>query len=208
MIIWPSSYTRTLSASNIVFDGNSITAWEDSTAVGKWTDRLRLLTPYNSPNCVFRNMGQPGISTWALAARAATMIDPLFMPGRQNICCVWEALNDQGVFLANPVRNAENLRDYSLARKAKGWKVVVFGLQNARIDLGGITTQAQFDASRPVINSYLRDNWRSFADQFVNPSDSYKLNMALPADVPDGIHPSSDTLNELIPLVDAALKLV
>lgn len=208
MIFWPSPYTRSLKTSNIVFDGNSITAWDDATAVGKWTDRLRLLAPYNSPDCIFRNMGQPGISTWNLAARAATVIDPLYMPGRQNICCVWEVVNDVGQFPANPIRNAENLRDYCLARKAKGWKVVVFGVQNMRVPGTGITAQADFDNSRPIINSYLRDNWRSFADQFVNPSDSYKLNMALPVDVPDGGHPTSEALNELIPLVDTALKLL
>jgi hypothetical protein len=208
IISWASPYNRELKTANIVFDGNSITAWEDGTAAGKWTDRLKLLPSYSSPVCTFTNTGQSGASTWVLAARASQFISPLYKPGQLNICCIWEGLNDLGTFPGNPVRNAENLRTYCLARREQGWKTVVFGLQNARVSQGGVTTQASFDVARPVVNTWLSSNWRSFADAFVNPSDSPKLNLALVADVPDGIHPSSSTLNEIIPLVDAALKSI
>lgn len=207
-ILWASPRNRKLNTAKIIFDGNSITAWEDSTAVGKWPDRLKLLPHYDSPTCTFVNLGQPGASTWVLAARAAQIVDPIFEPGRLNICCVWETLNDLGQFFGDPQRNAVNLRDYCLARRRKGFKTVVFGLQGARVGSGGVTTQGSFDAARPVINTWLAQNWRSFADAFVNPSDSAKLNQCLPADVPDGVHPSSITLNELLPLVDAALRSI
>jgi hypothetical protein len=116
-------------------------------------------------------------------------------------------LGTGGVEVAG-ITQAQNLRTYCLARREQGWKTVVFGLQNARISQGGVTTQASFDVARPVVNTWLSSNWRSFADAFVNPSDSPNLNLALVADVPDGIHPSSSTLNEIIPLVDAALKSI
>lgn len=201
-------HNRKLNHANIVVDGNSISAWTDATAFGKWTDRLKQLPPYNVPTCTITNLAIPGRSTWVLATKAPWEVDSLLRPGRLNICVIWEALNDLSLFPGDPLRVAQNLRTYCVARRAAGWKTVVFGLQNARVAPGGITSQVAFDTARPLINMWIRDNWPTFADAWVDPSLSAKLNRALPADVPDGIHPSSLTLNEVIPLVDAALRSI
>lgn len=207
MLFLPRTIWR-LSHANIVVDGNSISAWSDATAFGRWSDRLKQLPPYSAPTCTVTNIAIPGRSTWVLATKAPWEVDPLLRPGRPNICIIWEVLNDLSLFPSDPLRVAQNLRTYCLARRAAGWKTVVFGLQNARIASGGITSQSAFDAARPLVNAWLRDNWRSFADAWVDPSLSTKLNRALTADVPDGIHPSSLTLNEVIPLVDVALRSI
>lgn len=198
---------RALSHANIVFDGNSISAWVDGTAPGKWTDRLKLLSPYNAATCTFTNVAIPGRSTRTLGGEAVTKVDSLYIPGRLNISVIWEATNDVSSMSSNGLFMGYNLRDYCLARRDKGWKTVVFGLQGARVG-AGVVTQAQFDTARTTLNLYLATNWHTFADTYVDPNNSTKLNNCLVADVADGVHPSSLALNEVIPLVDTALRSI
>jgi hypothetical protein len=198
---------RSLSHANIVFDGNSISAWEDGTAAGKWTDRLKLLNPYSAPTCTFTNVAIPGRSTRTLGGEAVTKVDSLYVPGRLNISVIWEAINDAGGMSGNGLFMGYNLRDYCLARRNKGWKTVVFGLQGARVGTG-VLTQAQYDVARTELNTYVATNWRTFADAYVDPNNSTKLNNCLAADVADGVHPSSIALNEILPLVDTALRSI
>lgn len=206
MWLWNKRQQLKLSHANIVFDGNSITAWEDATASGKWTDRLKLLEPYTASTCTFTNVAVPGRSTSALDITALTVVDNLYVPGRLNICCIWEVINDIGN--GTPARACQMVENYCKARRNKGWKVVVFSLQAARVAAGGITTQAAFDTARNTYNQWLATNWRNFADAYVDVNISVKLNRGLVADVPDGIHPSSSSLNEILPIVDTALKSI
>jgi lysophospholipase L1-like esterase len=199
---------RNLQNCNIVVDGNSISAWTDGTAAGKWSDRLKLLSPFINPGCTITNVAIPGRATGILVAEAASKVDILFAPSRLNICILWEGTNDVSFTARNPVAMRDNVANYCLDRRRAGWKTVCFGLQGARVASGGATSQAEYDVVRPAYNMLMRDTWRNFADAYVDPSTSTKLNNALAADVPDGVHPSSLTLNDILPLVSAALQSI
>lgn len=207
-LLWGRSSKRILADAHICFVGNSITEWSDATASGRWPERLKLLPLYNSDRCQFSIVAQPGISTTRLLAEAPGTVDPLLQRGRLNICLIWEAINDVGATGGSATSVGNNLQTFCLARRAAGWKTIVFGLQAARVAGGGVTSQAGFDAVRGQLNLWLAANWRSFADAYVDPSSASKLNLALPADAPDGVHYTSVALNDLLPLVDSALMSI
>lgn len=208
VVLWGSPLQRSLAHANIVVDGNSISAWTDGTAAGTWTDRLKLMAPYNTGNCKLTNVAIPGRSTATLAGEAPGKVDPLWLPGRLNISVIWEGVNDVGNSGGNALAMGNNLKNYCLARKASGWKTVVFGLQGVRVAAGGVVNQSIFDAARGTLNLWLGQYWPTFSDAYVDPSASTKLNRALVADVPDGVHPSSATLNDILPLIDIALRSI
>jgi lysophospholipase L1-like esterase len=190
---------------NIVINGNSISAWTDNTATGKWTDRLKLIAPFSNAGCSITNVAIPGRSTAVLTAEAIAVVDPLYVPGKLNISIIWEGTNDIGGPTGTGEAMGVRMRGYCLDRRRRGWKNIAFGLQGARVAAGGASSQADYDRCRLGFNAWMRDNHRSFCEAYVDPSVDQKLNNALVADIPDGIHPSSVTLNGILPLVTSAL---
>jgi hypothetical protein len=200
-----TQHQLTLKAANIVFDGNSWTEWEDSTAVGKWPSRLKNIAPYNTVTCTFTNTAKSGRSTTLLDADASLRVDSLYVKGRLNICCIWEIGNDLPG--RTPVQVYASLQRYCRNRQLAGWYVVVFGLQALRFT-AGITTQQDIDNARSYVNSRLPWDHKRFADAYVDPSAVTRLNTASVADCPDGAHHTSAVLDGLLPLVNVALNQI
>jgi len=143
---------------NVVFDGNSLTA-------GLGGSR-----PY-SVNCIqslvnaqysviSSNFSVSGQTTTQMISDANSQIDGAYDSSKNyNIVVCWEGINDLyfGVTITQAYNNIVN---YCLGRKAKGFKVVVVTL-TPRQNVG---TPANQEVNRLAVNALILQNWKTFAD--------------------------------------------
>lgn len=111
---------------NFVADGNSL-------SVGYWTsdkttmwDGVKGITGATPMDLI--NTGNSGISTTALTARAAALVDPLLnlsVPSKKRVLIVWEITNDLSTIGQTDTAAYANIKAYCQARTAAGWRVVV-----------------------------------------------------------------------------------
>lgn len=112
-----------------------------------------------------RDVAVPGQDTDMMNADAATQVDPLW-DGSQplNIVCVWCGTNNGG-YLGFATYVA--IRSYCLARRAAGFKTVVFTIL-PRSDTFAPGDEVRWTAGRLDFNVLLRANWTSFADNLAD----------------------------------------
>jgi hypothetical protein len=148
---------------NLIFDGNSLFTSSFSTAPAKIQETLG-----KEFTVTMQNYAVSGQSTPAMASDAATQVDTAANLNKQsNILVAWELTNHMAT--ANNATALEAytaMRTYCLARKAAGFKVVTATCM-ARATAGGIIP-ADFEAKRLTCNALMRQNWREFADAFVD----------------------------------------
>lgn len=171
----------------VVCDGNSLTDGYGSstglhTAPNNMTgmDYPAQLSRSLSTGFQVLNFGVSGQTTTQMSSDAATQIDPLFNATAygQNILVAWEITNDVQNGQVSWPQAYQNFKNYCLARKAAGWKIVVltvlprqyFGPDDVIFEVGRIAT-----------NTLLRLEWPQYADAIADVGDLAMLR-------PDGIH--------------------
>ena len=176
----------------LVTDGNSITAEsrESDGSQNPLTYPAQLLQlPSISPlNLTLRNTAVGGQSTDAMISRAATFVDPYYVPGK-SVLVAWEFTNQ--LFNNSSATSAYNkFAQYCQARKNVGWKIVVVTAlsRNRKPGWGSIT---EYNVQLEIANQLLRDNWRQFADQIVDVRQIPQLEPVQSAYMPDGTHPNA-----------------
>lgn len=150
---------------SIVVDGNSLTQyvgdvgdWPNcltpcSNAFGDWIYASLAFFALNQQGPTIYNVGVPGQTTQQLAQTASTRVDSHYnSAAANNILVFWEVSNELIAGTAPEVA-LEHLRDYVVARKAVGWKVVILTVIPRYAD-----TYA-FEWSRLGTNTQMRARW-------------------------------------------------
>jgi lysophospholipase L1-like esterase len=142
-----------------------------------------------------------GGASSAMVTDAVSEVDALFDPTRLNICIFWEGGNElyYTESKVNRVQAAyEATRDYCLLRQSRGFYVVVIDtLPRNNGYYPGYVNVSTYAADILSYNQLVRQNWRDFADCYVD------IRKFLPDIQPttfwmsDGVHPT-DTANVLI----------
>jgi lysophospholipase L1-like esterase len=150
----------------IVFVGNSLTAGIGASSLEHFYPTQAM----NEIGCAweFVNLGISGQTTPEMEARAAVSVDPLIRPGVRNILVVWEGSNHMALAggFASPEDAYLHLKQYCLARRAAGWKVIILTVL-PRSGLG-VFSADWFEERRGLLNGLIGANWQSFADGFAN----------------------------------------
>lgn len=110
------------------------------------------------------NYGVGGQTTAQMLADAASQVDiPLNKDKSYNIVFCWEGINDL-YYNATIQQCFDNIKNYCLARRAYGFKVVV-GSLTPRTNIG---TPADYEQKRLAVNDLIRANYTTFADALVD----------------------------------------
>jgi hypothetical protein len=149
--------SRASNASLIVCDGNSLTLGPGGGVIPYPT---QLGTLIGDSTYTIVNNGVGGETTPAMNTFAVNNTDPRFTCRlRRQLALGWEITND--VFFGASANTAySNIVQYSLSRRAVGWKVVAFTFLS-RSNSG---TPVGFNATRATVNARIRQNWRTWAD--------------------------------------------
>lgn len=171
----------------VVTDGNSLTSSESAAYYGAapaWPERIAAALPSLS----VVNVATGSITTPMLIARAPTVVDSLYRPG--GVVVVWELINDMGLNDTDGVMAVVRLKNYALARRAVGWRVVVVTAIAAR---PAIRLPETFEASRIRANELLRASWPTFADALLDLDADPRLSVVSSLYyLPDRVHLNTD----------------
>lgn len=113
--VWPTT---------VVCDGNSLTfgSESDNPDTDSYPSVLQRLLP---ANYIIYNTGVSGRDTELQAKDAPTDVDTLYTPGADNLLISWEGINSFRGPHDTADQAIEAMRDYVLARQARGFYVVV-----------------------------------------------------------------------------------
>jgi lysophospholipase L1-like esterase len=189
-----------LSDSDLVIDGNSLFNY--------------LLQPANAS--IYATLGASDRSKINLAvggqtsaqmlADAATQVDPLLRADRK-ILIAWELTNSL-YFGATPTQAQQDFEAYCSARKLAGWKIVVLTTL-PRNQAPTVGTIAQYNSNLDIVNSWLRSNYKRFADSLVDVRlIPHLLDATNAAIFYDGIHLSALGYSYLIPAINAGIRRI
>lgn len=187
------------SNSNVVFDGNSITANYG------WPESLKLRPPFDAAGCNFYNVAVGGQSTRDMISRSAVQVDARLQAGKDNILIAWELGND--LYYGQTVKQAcDSFRSYCLARKALGWKILVITpCDRKQVNAIG-DSEDEYRAKLVEASSWLLLHWHEFANCAIESNRVAALSNANdPGYFPDGIHPTPAALSGLVNLAQVAL---
>lgn len=190
-----AAITTSDALSNTVFEGDSLTA----SATGGGTN-YPLHLAQKLENTLMTNVATASGSLVDITTQAAAT-DALYTAGTNSVLAVWGGTNDL-TLVTDPDGPTiyGRYRDYCLARKATGWKILAFTL-TAR---AGLTASKQ--TALDYFNAQVQANRATFADAF---SDvAAKTEFANPLNTTyfaDGLH-MTDAGREII-AVDVAAKL-
>jgi lysophospholipase L1-like esterase len=172
----PIGTTAWLNGANIIFDGNSLTAGLGSTGGNDYPAQLiASLTALGITGITYQNFGVSSQTTQMMAADAAAQVDTQKRAGVENILFAWEVGNDI-YFNGNAATAETDFKNYCLARKAAGWKVIIIGLtpRNQSTDFGD--TISSYNAKLLAADTWLKANYATFADAFVDIRADSRLN--------------------------------
>lgn len=219
-----------LSNANILFDGNSWTNYgapcfpgESYGSGDKYPDILLTLAPFNTNGATITNLATSGQTTAQMISggacamdgsgtrsAATTFIDSRLSLTRLNVLFALEVGND--LFFNGNVTDAYNrIKDYCLARRAAGWRVVV-GTPLYRLYAGTSTTPggdtwAQYNVKIDQVCALMRDNWTTFADAFADlnaiPQFSDPTNTTY---FVDGVHPNGTGRTIIANAISSAIQ--
>jgi hypothetical protein len=109
---------------DIVFDGNSLTAGLGASPGNSYPEQAMRLLPRSY---TWHNLGVSAQTTVQMAADAADQVDALVDPSARNVLVVWEATNDL-FFGAGPEAAYGHLVSYCQDRRRAGYQVIVLTL--------------------------------------------------------------------------------
>ncbi len=157
---------------SLVCDGNSLTAilGQQGGGATSWGGDIpdpfpvQLAAYFQTANSsvVVKNFGVGGQSTANMIADAVTQIDPLISATGGNILTMWEITN-QAHGSSTVAQIYDLTRQYCLARRAAGWKVIVFTAVPREGSLGSRNI-AQFNQRLNEVNTLVRAGWRDWAN--------------------------------------------
>lgn len=153
----------------LVADGNSLTL-----GLGQTPYPAQLATSLDASWQVV-NDGVGSQTTPGMISTAPLRVDNLYNSGRtKNMVVAWEGTNDiTGKVGATAAYN--NLKNYSLSRKAYGWKVLIMTILPRSDDYA---LAAGFESIRQTVNVSIRANWATFADGLVDIGDDPTIGQA------------------------------
>jgi lysophospholipase L1-like esterase len=194
--------TNILLSFNVVCDGDSITAGYllSNPYTQDWPAQTEaaLGSAY-----VFNNFAVSGETVATMTTNAPSTIDPLVSSAyRNNIAVLFGGTNDI-YFDADSDDTASTTISrvvaYCQARQAAGWQVVVTTLL-PRDDFPGTSTlpatqATHFEARRQAFNTYIRNNWQSFANALADVGNDPNMGQAGDETnatlFTDGVHPTA-----------------
>ncbi len=146
---------------NLVFDGDSqVVGGSGVLSITEYGDSMPALAISGiDPRTTLANFGVGGQTVAMMITDAATQVDPLLAVLAQNVVVVWAGTNDL-YFGANAAATYNNIVAYHTARRAAGWKTIVYTIL-PRTNVG---TPAAYEADRVTVNTNIRANWATFAD--------------------------------------------
>lgn len=145
----------------IVCAGNSLTAGQGGTPYPTQLAALR-------PSDVVVNVGVASRTTPTVDAQALTEVDPYGAAvGKKNICVFWEVRNHMYSSSATPAQAISALETACLARRKRGFKVIVCDT----MPTSSYGTGTWTSANRVIVNGLISDGYASFADALVKLSD-------------------------------------
>lgn len=148
-----------MSISAVYFDGNSLTQSRGNPGEPLVPPYPSLIDLTSTPSA---NVAVGGATTPQQDARATTAIDTYPYPGNRWVV-MWEGSNDL-YFGATAAQAIANLGTYCTNRRAAGFSVALLSL-TPRFDVGLPLT---FEPNRQIVNQWLRANWATIADAFVD----------------------------------------
>ncbi len=161
-------------AFTVIWDGNSLTAGYGSSDGTGGTSGPAIFPGGHDPGSVCLaslplgwagyNVAIGSQSTQGMIARAATEVDPKIQTavsgGGKVVLVAWEVGND--LYFGTPLEQAKtNWLNYLSGRRSLGARVVTVGLP----DRAGTT---QFRTDLAAADAWMRDNWRTFADGYID----------------------------------------
>lgn len=143
---------------NFIVHGNSHTLGVGGSNVS--TTNEGILAANGSPLATdWLCMSTSGITTPALAAEAATKVDPLYntsIAANKRILFFWEGTNDIASTLSSDATAFYNsIKSYCQARRAAGWDNIIVGTILPRT--GTFTNSANYETVRLSVNTMIRD---------------------------------------------------
>lgn len=203
-------YNTQTTGPQVIAIGNSITEEYNSTDGQTYPAQLLGMLP----GWDVVNLGIGGQTTLQIAARS-TETDLLFDSTRsKNVLVFLEGTNHLGSGASS--QEAYNaIRDYCLARKAAGFKVVVVTIP-PRSDLAvggqGGAGQLLFEEKRTWVNTQIRLNWATFADALadlaLDPDMGPNGASQNTAYYSDGVHPINLGMTRIATLVKGAISAI
>lgn len=157
---------------NLVFVGNSITVGHTA-QYQPWSDKAAVSAGVSVFDC--NNRAVSGATTSSLASAYAANVAPLFDSSvANNLLVFWEGTNHiAGNVSAATAQTA--IRDYCLAARADGWKVVTGTVIDRTSLFSGGQSTSGFRATAASVNSWLAANYASFADALADPAANAHL---------------------------------
>jgi lysophospholipase L1-like esterase len=159
-VLLASCATAPDAQTQVVFDGNSLTAGHGASPGKSYPEQVQLLLPRGYSVI---NVGVPAQTTSHMMADAATHVDALIQSSARNILVAWEATNDL-YFGASADDAYQRLGHYCRDRRNAGFRVIVLTLL-PRSEQG---TPDDFETSREAVNQRIRADWPTFADAIVD----------------------------------------
>jgi len=140
----------------IALDGDSRTDGYNCKSVNPYLNFLQLR---GSP--VIYKTSAGGLTSADLIERAEVFVDPFLSDiAHSNILVVWIGVNDIAFNHRSANSTYNNLREYCIARKSKGWRLIVC----TEVSMKGSTIYGQSDKVRNLYNNQIRSGWNEFAD--------------------------------------------
>jgi hypothetical protein len=158
---------------NLVCDGNSLTyaAFDGGLS---YPEQINIMFPFNMNGGFLYNKGIGGQTTQMMIDDALTDIDIHFFDGKKNIVVAWECGND--LYFNGSVLGAYNrFVTYCLARKAKGWKVIIMTMPPRIHSTPFGDSPAVYEEKLQQVNLLLKNNWMLFSDYIIDLREDSRL---------------------------------
>lgn len=189
----------------IICDGDSRTAGYTGTIFYKYSEHLDLGSSYTVHNtaiggATFTDNEIEGVR-W-LTKDAYNVVTPLkSVNSTNNIVVIWAGFNDVAVRDRSPQETFESLKEYCIARKNEGFKVIVVTEPS--------TTSVVGEQRRLVLNSLVRNSFYEYADRIVDLEQNEYIGPTGTAfDAAyfyDGVHMTKEGYSQVGALVRAAI---
>lgn len=152
---------------NVVFIGDSMTA------ATSWTTQFLTMTRGGVPEN--HNAAHSGWTAVQLEAARVAEVMPLYnASATTNVASVWMGTNDLSLGTRDGTQTYAVVRDYCLALKAAGFRVLVW----TTMPRNNASDPTFFETERAVLNGLLRTNWATFADAIVDIAGDARFGVA------------------------------
>jgi hypothetical protein len=194
---------RRLSETDIVLDGNSLFDYWDN------PENSSSYAALGDPARTKQNFGVGGQTTAQMITDAVAQIDSIYTPGK--VLLVWELRNH--LYFGESVAGCvAAMRNYCLARKARGWQIIVLGTTPASGATGGYSspalgTPAQFNSRLLEIDAAISAGYREYADGYIAVRQISGLGDSTNSAIfYDGVHLTNQGYALLAPVLNRAIR--